>query len=97
MAGLGKPKTGGRKKGSLNKATIGVKDALTQAFENLGGVASLVAWGEENKTEFYKLWSKLIPVQQGEGQGEEAQPLHVTFEVREPIKEVRTTNAKPKP
>jgi hypothetical protein len=26
----------------------------------------------------------------------EAQPMHVTFEVREPIKEIRTTNAKPK-
>ena len=97
MAGPGMPKTGGRKKGSQNKATVEVKEALIKAFNDLGGVASLVEWGSENQTEFYKLWSKLIPVQQGLGDQEASPPLHVTFEVRDPIKEVRATNAKPKP
>lgn len=54
-------KTGGRKKGSLNKTTTAVKEALTVAFEDLGGVPSLVAWGHENLTEFYKLWVKVLP------------------------------------
>lgn len=52
----------GRPKGSLNKLTRTTKDALTEAFERLGGVDSLVIWGEENRTEFYKLWSKIIPL-----------------------------------
>lgn len=54
-------KTGGRKKGSVNKSTAAVKDALTKAFEELGGVDSLVSWGRSNETEFYKLWVKMMP------------------------------------
>ena len=54
-------KTGGRQKGSLNKTTTAVREALTTAFEEMGGVASLVDWGRQNETEFYRLWSKLIP------------------------------------
>lgn len=54
-------KTGGRPKGGLNKTTRNVKQALERAFERLGGVRSLVAWGRENPTEFYKLWAKLLP------------------------------------
>lgn len=56
-------KTGGRAKGTPNKSTASVKAALTQAFEDMGGVDSLVEWGQENQTEFYKLWSKLLPSQ----------------------------------
>jgi hypothetical protein len=54
-------KTGGRTKGTPNKSTAAVKDALTQAFDHLGGVTALVEWGKKNATEFYKLWSKLLP------------------------------------
>lgn len=54
-------KTGGRKKGTPNKATVEVKTALQQAFEHRGGIAALVSWADENPTEFYKLWAKLLP------------------------------------
>jgi hypothetical protein len=54
-------KTGGRQKGSVNKTTMAVKEALTEAFEQIGGVSSLVVWGRLNETEFYKLWAKLLP------------------------------------
>jgi len=54
-------KTGGRPPGSLNKSTRNVKAALERAFERMGGVRALVAWGRENPTEFYKLWAKLLP------------------------------------
>lgn len=57
----GSPKTGGRKAGTPNVATRSVKEAIAEAFEHRGGVASLVAWAEENQTEFYKLWGRLIP------------------------------------
>lgn len=56
-------KTGGRRKGSLNKKTTEVKAALQEAFAKLGGVKSLVEWGKDNQTEFYKLWGKLLPVE----------------------------------
>ena len=59
----GLPKTGGRKKGTPNKLTKAVKDALGEAFDEMGGTASLVKWGKANPGEFYKLWGRLIPVE----------------------------------
>lgn len=59
----GLPKTGGRQKGSLNKTTVAVKEAFRQAFDDLGGTAALVTWAQENPTQFYQLFSKLIPTE----------------------------------
>ena len=60
----------GRPKGSLNRSTASVKAALLEAFEGTGGVKSLIAWGKENQTEFYKLLGRLIPVEvTGDGGG----------------------------
>lgn len=56
-----RPKTGGRVAGTPNKNTVAVKAALTEAFESLGSTGSLAAWAEDNKTEFYRLWSKILP------------------------------------
>lgn len=65
MAGKGSApgvKQGGRPKGGLNKTTKSVKEAITEAFEKRGGVTKLIAWADDNETEFYKLWGRLIPV-----------------------------------
>jgi hypothetical protein len=65
MAGRGsKPgeRRGGRKKGTPNKVTVAAKEAFVLAFQGMGGVPKLREWGSENPTEFYKLYSKLIPV-----------------------------------
>lgn len=59
---LGK-KTGGRQKGTPNKTTVAVKEALADAFDQLGGVSSLVEWGKGNPDEFYKLWVKMLPAE----------------------------------
>lgn len=52
---------GGRAKGTKNKTTMAVKEALIEAFDGLGGVPSLIKWGKDNQTEFYKLWQKVMP------------------------------------
>jgi hypothetical protein len=65
----------GRPKGAKNKTTAAVKNALTKAFDQLGGVPSLVKWGKENQTEFYKLWAKLLP-QEISGPDGEAIPIN---------------------
>jgi hypothetical protein len=52
---------GGRVKGTPNKTTATVKEALIQAFEQRGGVPSLILWAEDNPTEFYKLWGRMLP------------------------------------
>jgi hypothetical protein len=60
----------GRKKGTQNKVTLSVKQALIDAFEGLGGVPSLIRWGRMNPGDFYKLWTRLLPIQiTGEGGG----------------------------
>jgi hypothetical protein len=53
----------GRPKGSQNKSTVKVKEAFEAAFEQLGGVEALVQWGTKERSEFYKLYAKLLPVQ----------------------------------
>lgn len=83
MAGRkpGGAKTGGRKKGTPNKVTASVRAALTQAFDQRGGVASLVKWAKANETEFYKLWGRLVPVEvSGEGGGAVTLTLKVVHE-----------------
>jgi hypothetical protein len=55
-------KTGGRKPGSLNKTTVAAKEAFQLAFEGIGGADAFATWAKENQTDFYKLYSKLIPV-----------------------------------
>jgi hypothetical protein len=59
----GSPKTpgSGRKKGSINKKTASVKEALAEAFELMGGVQSLLKWGRANPKDFYPLWTKMLP------------------------------------
>jgi hypothetical protein len=56
-------KTGGRKKGTPNKISTSVKDALGEAFAQLGDVAGLVKWAkaEPNRGDFYRLWIKMLP------------------------------------
>lgn len=59
-----------------NKTTTAIKEALIEAFGKLGGVPSLVAWGQEHPTEFYKLWARMAP-QEMEHAGAGGGPLTV--------------------
>lgn len=73
-------KTGGRQKGSENRLTGLAKDNIAAVFNRLGGTAGMAAWAEENKTEFYRLYARLIPVQlTGEGGGPLQARLTVEF------------------
>lgn len=59
----------GRKKGVPNKVTGSIKAVICEAFHRIkvdkvkAGVDSFVAWGNDNQTEFYKLWARLAPQQ----------------------------------
>jgi UV DNA damage repair endonuclease len=58
-------KTGGRMKGTPSKITKSVREQFASAFYELqeDSDVNLVAWGKDNPTEFYRLASKLIPLQ----------------------------------
>jgi hypothetical protein len=58
--GAGKPGPG-RPKGMVNKITASTKAALVAAFDELGGVESLVAWAKDNPGDFYRLWGRMVP------------------------------------
>lgn len=65
MAGRkpGTPKTGGRRRGTANKTTKAAREVFQMAFDKSGGVTALTAWAKLNRTEFYKLFARLIPVE----------------------------------
>jgi hypothetical protein len=59
----GEPRTpgSGRKVGTPNRTTIFAKKAFEAAFDGIGGVPALILWAKTNRTEFFKLYGKLIP------------------------------------
>ena len=60
--GKPRPKNAGRKAGTPNKVTAAGREAFQLAFQGLGGVPHLIEWARDNETEFYKLFSKTIPL-----------------------------------
>jgi hypothetical protein len=54
-------KTGGRKKGTQNRHTIVVKDAVLETLANLGGAEGMTRWARRNRTQFYRIAARLIP------------------------------------
>ncbi len=74
----GHKKHGGRKKGTPNKTTASVKEALRMAFDEMGGVAALKRWAKENLTEFYKLWGRMLP-QEVEMSGKNGGPVDLVI------------------
>ena len=51
----------GRRKGSRNRLTQGLKDAYLGAFDSLGGMEGLIVWGKKNPDLFYGQISKMLP------------------------------------
>lgn len=70
----------GKPKGAVTKATKLVKEVFAEAFTDLQNdpAAKLAVWGKNNPTEFYKLASKLIPIQLGSDPDSPLQTI-VTF------------------
>ncbi len=56
-------KTGGRKAGTPNKISLSVKESVLKTFVAIGGDKTMAQWAKENQTEFYKIFSKLLPTE----------------------------------
>lgn len=61
MADANGNKTGGRKKGTPNKLTATVKNAIAEAASDLGGKDRLVAWAKEDPENEKAFWTQLYP------------------------------------
>lgn len=75
LEGKHQPSKGGK---SSPKVTAAARDQLADAFDFMGGVPALVAWGKKNPTEFYRIWARLIPKEVAEPVG--AIPLESLLE-----------------
>lgn len=53
-----------RTKGALNKTTATAKENILAVFNRIGGRTAMAKWAAANETEFYKLYARLIPVEQ---------------------------------
>ena len=63
MAGKGNPPGVGRPKGTVNKVTQDIREAISAAFDKAGGVDYLVTQAQENPTAFMTLVGKIVPAE----------------------------------
>ena len=78
-----RPKHGGRKKGSLNKSTIAMREAMVQVFAEMQATTGrenghFLDWALGNSTDFYKMTTRLLPHQVT---GEEGGPVITRVEL----------------
>lgn len=53
--------------GAKNKISGQAKENITAVFVRLGGTAAMAKWAEDNQSEFYRIYARLLPI---EGPGE---------------------------
>ena len=79
MAGKGKPKTGGRQKGTSNKVTSDVKAMVLEALTKAGGVAYLLTQAQSNPNAFLTLVGKVLPMTVA---GDKNNPLETIVKIK---------------
>lgn len=80
----GLPKTGGKVKGSKHKVSEEVRQTILRAYVAIGGDKALAKWAQETPTEFFKIYSKLLPIESHlSGPGGDPIPVDVTEAKRE--------------
>ena len=85
-------KTGGRKRGTRNKSTVAVKDAILAAFEQVGEADYLAQVAREDPRTFCALLGRVLPLQvKGEITGSLQHDHAITIEL------VHSTHAGPDP
>ena len=78
----GHKKVGGRKKGSTNKLSASVKDAVMKAFDSVGGDAYLQKIAAEDPRTFCTLLGKVLPSQiSAEISGKDDSPIKTSLEI----------------
>ena len=79
-----------RPKGCLNKVTADAKDNVMAVFNRLGGTAAMAKWAEKNQTEFYKLYARLIPIDNRHS-GADGGPVEIKWPVPQSALDQPTT------
>jgi hypothetical protein len=50
-------------KGTPNKNTVMIAEAMQYAFRGIGGAPALTEWARAHRTEFYAMYAKMLPNQ----------------------------------
>lgn len=58
-----KPPSRGRPPGAKNKIGSTARENVIAVFNRLEGTAGMAEWARENRTEFYRLYARLIPIE----------------------------------
>ena len=90
----GREKTGGRQRGVTNRFTGAFREAVQEVYNGLGGHEAFLDWAKLNQGEFYKICSRLIPVEIKGDMNTHTVTVHVH---REPIEPVPVLPAVPLP
>ena len=77
MAAPKNPK--GRPPGTLNKTTKSAKENIMAVFNGLGGTSQMKKWAEDNQTQFYQIYAKLIPADV-KLSGDEVNPIQIIIQ-----------------
>ena len=75
-------KTGGRKAGTENKLSGMAKDNIAAVFNRLDGTNGMAEWAKENRSAFYTIYAKLLPLQLS---GDEDNPLTIINKIERVI------------
>jgi hypothetical protein len=75
-------KTGGRAAGTPNKTTKSAKEAILWVFHALGDTPAMERWARDNPTEYYRIFSRLLPheVTGADGQNLIPPTVHITLQ-----------------
>jgi hypothetical protein len=60
----GRREGSGRKPGSPNKVSTTVKQNVIDVFDKIGGIDAMASWATDNRSEYYRIYSRLAPVSQ---------------------------------
>jgi hypothetical protein len=71
MFSKGMVKKGGRKAGTPNKLSRAFREAVMIVYDAVGGDEAFARWAVKNRSEFYKIASRLIPAEMGRHQDED--------------------------
>ena len=66
-----------RTKGAQNKLSGLAKENIAAVFVRLGGTKAMSDWAEENRTEFYRIYARLLPIET-QVSGPNGQPIQIS-------------------
>lgn len=76
--GKPRPPGSGRAKGTPNKSSATVRESILAVYATIGGDKAFAEWAHSNPQEYYKIYARVLPVEQG-APGTSGNPQHIVY------------------